>query len=381
MSKQKTNEEFLIDFAKNGNPNVIIIGKYVNNKTKILVKCMIDGYEWYAYPHNLLNGTGCPVCSGQIVVEGINDLATVRPDLVKYFVDQKDATKVTVSSGTKLNFKCPDCHTIKKPMFVSMLSSRGFNCKVCGDGISFPNKFSRALLQQLPVKNVDYEYNPDWLKPYSYDNYFQYKNQEYILEMDGSIGHGNKQWGSSGQDIEGLERDKIKDALAEKHNIVVIRIDCTKSEKDYIVQGILNSKLSNIFDLSNIDWVRCEQYAMKNIVKSVCDEYNNREGVSIIEIAKKHGISRNTVRNYLKIGSKFGWCDYNTKESVDDRNLRLSKKVNAFDIDQNFINGYCSTKACARELTDFYGVKFYDTNISRSIKTGKPYHNLYFQYA
>lgn len=46
------------------NPNIEILSNYVNNSTKIKCRCKIDGNIWYASPSNLLhNKTGCPKCS------------------------------------------------------------------------------------------------------------------------------------------------------------------------------------------------------------------------------------------------------------------------------------------------------------------------------
>lgn len=61
-SKTRTTEEF-INIMKEVNPDVEIIGEYVNSYTNILCRCKNDGYEWNALPTNLLRGTGCPLCS------------------------------------------------------------------------------------------------------------------------------------------------------------------------------------------------------------------------------------------------------------------------------------------------------------------------------
>ena len=47
--KKKTHEEYVVEVAK-ANPNIEVIGTYINIKTKILHRCKIDGYEWYATP-------------------------------------------------------------------------------------------------------------------------------------------------------------------------------------------------------------------------------------------------------------------------------------------------------------------------------------------
>ena len=44
------------------NPNIEVIGEYINSQTKILHKCRFCGYQWYIVPNNILNGQGCPKC-------------------------------------------------------------------------------------------------------------------------------------------------------------------------------------------------------------------------------------------------------------------------------------------------------------------------------
>lgn len=60
----KTHEEF-VEEMKVKNSKVKIIGKYVNNRTKISCECVTCGHVWSAEPGNLLkaNGTGCPKCN------------------------------------------------------------------------------------------------------------------------------------------------------------------------------------------------------------------------------------------------------------------------------------------------------------------------------
>lgn len=60
----KTHEEF-IEEMKVKNPKVKIIGKYINNRTKILCECITCGHVWSAEPGSLLKakGTGCPKCN------------------------------------------------------------------------------------------------------------------------------------------------------------------------------------------------------------------------------------------------------------------------------------------------------------------------------
>lgn len=83
MSKRKTHKEYVAEVAKI-NPNIEVIGQYINCDTKILHRCKIDGYEWYAKPNNILNGKGCPKCGGTMKKtheEYVEELSKINPDI------------------------------------------------------------------------------------------------------------------------------------------------------------------------------------------------------------------------------------------------------------------------------------------------------------
>jgi len=56
-----TSKEFS-EKLKERNPDVEMVGEYINNKTKFQVRCINDGYIWMATPKTLLKGIGCPCC-------------------------------------------------------------------------------------------------------------------------------------------------------------------------------------------------------------------------------------------------------------------------------------------------------------------------------
>lgn len=58
----KTHEQYVRD-VEEVNPDVEVIGLYINAKTPILHKCKIDGCEWTAIPYVILAGYGCPQCN------------------------------------------------------------------------------------------------------------------------------------------------------------------------------------------------------------------------------------------------------------------------------------------------------------------------------
>lgn len=61
--RRKSTQEFIFELQL-VNPNIKVIGEYINTHTPIKCQCLIDGNIWYAYPANLLNrSAGCPRCN------------------------------------------------------------------------------------------------------------------------------------------------------------------------------------------------------------------------------------------------------------------------------------------------------------------------------
>lgn len=65
MGKKKTHEEYVKEVL-NINSDIEVVEEYLGNRIKILHRCKIDGYEWLAAPYNILLGKGCPKCAGNI---------------------------------------------------------------------------------------------------------------------------------------------------------------------------------------------------------------------------------------------------------------------------------------------------------------------------
>lgn len=59
--KKKTHNEF-VNQLKSINPKITVLGKYINDKEKIEVKCDICNHIWFSAPSNLLRGRGCMMC-------------------------------------------------------------------------------------------------------------------------------------------------------------------------------------------------------------------------------------------------------------------------------------------------------------------------------
>ena len=63
MAKRKTHEEYVAEVAIN-NPNVEVIGTYIDARTPISHRCTLHNILWDAAPTNILRGHGCLICGG-----------------------------------------------------------------------------------------------------------------------------------------------------------------------------------------------------------------------------------------------------------------------------------------------------------------------------
>ena len=65
--------------------------------------------------------------------------------------------------------------------------------------------------------------------------------------------------------------------------------------------SIINSEMSRLFCLSDINWELCEEYAIKNLIKEVCNFKANNINCSTSDISKVFLLSKSTIIKYLKL--------------------------------------------------------------------------------
>ena len=211
----------------------------------------------------------------------------------------------------------------------------------------------KSILNQLKVDYI-HQYNPDWAHPYRYDFYFKVNNKEYIVEMDGGLGHGNFTLNGK-QDIAGKQIDDKKDVLAKLHNIKVIRVNCNyvniENRYDYIKEHILISEVAQILNLSKINFSLCRVVAEKSIFISVCDLV--KQGMrSFVEIAEKLEISNTTVSRYLKTACESGYLNMDYKD-LKKQSLALGYEKNK-QRNENNPNGFNRTPVKCIETGEIF---------------------------
>ena len=370
-SIKKTEEEFIKELADRGIKAEYISG-YDNRNSEILVRCKICGYEFTTTPKKLLNQKcGCPICASKKVVRGINDISTTAPEILPYFVNIEDAYSHTCNSHAKIKVKCPDCG-YEKEMIIKNLYIEGFGCPVCNDGISYPNKFARSFIKQLPVNKYIFEYSPDWIGKKRFDIYFEYMGIKYIIEMDGDFHYKDGGFHENNYLIN-ITNDNYKENLALLHGIEVIRIESRKSDIDYLRKNICNSKLGQIFDLSYIDWRKCEAEAISNICKDVCLYYQDHKFDEDSNIIAEHfHIHISTYQRYLRTGKRLGWLNETEEEEDLVRAIHLKSKrgigVSLFNSNGYHIRDFNSLLACEKYIRYFYNTIVYRDKISKYVK-------------
>ena len=279
--------------------------EYIKQNIPITVKHKKCGYKFNILPQSVSRNKSCvcPKCNPSAikhVIKGINDIATTNPELVHLFKNMEDAYKYKKWSTQYTWYICPCCGNEYYLQIQNVTKAGKVPCDICNDGFSYPNKFMANLLSQLNI-TYEKEYSPDWISPKKYDFYFQINNKNYIVEMDGGLGHGNSFGKPFQKDLDdGITIDKYKDKMAKNHGISVIRIDCNYTSKrfEYITNSILNSCLAELFDLNAIDFKKCDLASNDNIFRAVLIDLQNRIYDTKV-LSRKHKLGESTIRNYI----------------------------------------------------------------------------------
>ena len=74
-----THEEYIKEISIK-RPDIEVVGKYINMKTKIVHRCLNHDFLWETSPENILKGCGCPKCRGEKIS---NNLSLSHEDYVE----------------------------------------------------------------------------------------------------------------------------------------------------------------------------------------------------------------------------------------------------------------------------------------------------------
>lgn len=428
--KRKTHEEYVSELLCI-NPNLKVLGQYVNHKTKITHQCLLDGYIWDVAPNNLLHGHGCPKCYGNTKrtdQEYRQMISAINPNIE--VIDTYIGCNTKIRHKCKIDgyewrsrpvdvlrgFGCPCCAgkvigpapeyknsiwaSTYREHFSKYLSDDqmkqympksnqkiGINCPYCGfykqviisvlanngmgckcsDGISYPNKFIYSVLDQL---NIDYqpEYSDTWTDDRVYDIYCE--SLRLIIENHGPQHYENCSLTERTLQEE-QENDKYKQYLALQNGVDhYVVLDCRHSEEEWIKNSLMSSILPRLlkFNEVDIDWKQASLFAIKNLAAQAACLYNG--GLNVKSISVKLHAGQSTVTKWLNKMTKIGLCNYNGR---NEKVKAFSKKILCVELNQIFQS--------ITEAARYFGVSI--QNISRCLhghsKTACGYHWQYVE--
>ena len=235
---------------------------YTSHSSAMIVwHCGKCGHDWEATINNRVGrGSGCPVCAGNVIKSGYNDLATLNPDLAAEWHPTKNLplTVQTVGASSNKNvwWICRFGHEYKCRVIDR---KKGVGCSECSKRFqtSMAEQTIRYYIEQHFDKVLS-SYRPDYLDGTELDIFIP--DLQIGIEYDGQRYHNR------------VSRDQKKDALCTRNGITLIRIrepKCPVIERNdptIILQDLSDDSLSAaIKELLTI--VRVEPTYEVNITK------------------------------------------------------------------------------------------------------------------
>ena len=250
-----------------------------------------NNHSYYMRISHRTSNHGCPYCAGEKPIEGINDLATTHPELVKEWNYVKNGetkpSQFMRYSSKKVWWIDTYGHEWKTGIDVRTMGSG--NCPICNpSGTSFPEQAILFYLSKK-IENVKSRYNE---LGFEIDIFLPSLNVG--IEYDGLEFHKNR-----------LKQENEKDEKCYQNNIHLIRVRERGLKK--------TSKAVNIFRLDNKD------SSLEDVIKQIFNEIDVIEPCEI-NIARDYGEIRN---KYILL---------NKEKSLGGQYLQL---VDEWDSDNN----------------------------------------------
>ena len=227
----------LYTFCINNNKEEII-KEFDTDKNKFTMKEVTAGSDrdtWWKCPNGhsyksspsrrVMRGSGCGICSNNILAKGVNDLATTHPEIAKEWDYEKNKEKPNeVMAGSNIKkywFICPKGHSYKTTV---LGRKRGTDCPHCNieKHTSFPERAIFYYMKQY-IDEVKDSYHNSIIGRKEIDIYLPKYN--FGIEYDGKAWHNN------------YNRDIEKDEACFKNGIELLRVreyGCYEYDSDSI---------------------------------------------------------------------------------------------------------------------------------------------------
>ena len=307
---------------------------------KIWWQCQKCNHEWkISVRQRIKTKSGCPKCSGKLLVLGTNDLATTHPEIANEWDYEKNypltPKEVKANSKKKVWWKCINRnHTWQTVIRERAIVGKG--CPKCSSGkqTSFPEQATFFYIKQLYPDAIN-RYKAEFLGKMELDIFIPSIN--YAIEYDGEPWHkGNKK-----------EAEKRKYIKCHNKNIKLIRIrekisplglnfadyeyNTDKMHKTKNLENIIRTVLSHL-DFSckvlkhPID-VNIERDRIKILDMYKSKQKRNSLAITHPEIAKEWHPTKNgdlTPNKFMKSSGYKAWwkcskCGHDWRTSINHR--------------------------------------------------------------
>lgn len=233
--------------TKNGNDSAI---KTKPGSHKLIWWQCDKGHEWKAQPNNRVGlGNGCPYCGGQKILRGYNDLATLRPKLIKEWHPTKnilDPYQISPSSKKKAWWQCKKGHVWKAT--IGNRTNANSGCPECARGKN-SSKLEKEIVD-LMKENYDGNIktnNRTVIKPRELDILLEENN--LAIEINGVYWHSI----SLGRVSEEYHFNKWQDCLASNINLIQIWDRDYSNRSQLIKERLLVALTGQRFEVNSLE--------------------------------------------------------------------------------------------------------------------------------
>ena len=229
----KTHEEYIRE-VKKVNPNIDVVGQYVDAKTPIEHYCNKHSISWRSYPDNILRGIGCKECGNEKAREKnikshsqyVKDLDFVNPSI--------EVIEEYQGVNTAILHRCKIDGYVWRAQPANILFSKG--CPQCNE-----SKGERQVRQWLDKNIISFIYQKTFtdcidLRVLPFDFYIpkynlciEYDGEQHFRPVDFN-GKGDE-WANQ-QFLTTQKHDEIKNQYCKDNNISLLRIPYFKSVEE-----------------------------------------------------------------------------------------------------------------------------------------------------
>lgn len=287
LKLSKTHDKFIEEMERL-NPNICVIGEYVNVKTKIEMSCKICNTTWNANPNDLIQGSGCPKCGDRqkhlrqkkSTKQFIGELYEINKDIKIHseYINNRTNVKCscnicgeeweTLPNSLLLRVGCPECgkitsgikrrvthedfkqklHKINSNIKVMSKYTKSVEkvkckCNICGwewkakpngllNGYGCPR--CKASKGERNISDILDKHNIKFIPQYKFEGCkdkklllfdFYLPSEQTVIEFDGRQHYHAIDFFGGAKGLKATQRrDNIKNEYCKNNNIKLIRI-------------------------------------------------------------------------------------------------------------------------------------------------------------